>query len=97
MARTLAVLATILSFPTIGSAATLQFDGSCNLVQQAAVTGAFNHATQRSAAVHGAFNRNWNSIPQASQATYQTWGHLDFYEFSAPHLGATGLKVAGDH
>ncbi|MGO4917878.1 transglycosylase SLT domain-containing protein [Pseudogemmobacter sp. W21_MBD1_M6] len=24
-------------------------------------------------------------------------GHLDFYEFSAPHLGATGLKVAGDH
>jgi hypothetical protein len=25
------------------------------------------------------------------------YGHLDFYEFSAPHLGATGLKVAGDH
>ena len=24
-------------------------------------------------------------------------GHLDFYEFSAPHLGATVLKVAGDH
>ena len=27
----------------------------------------------------------------------KTSGHLDFYEFSAPHLGATGLKVAGDH
>ena len=26
-----------------------------------------------------------------------TLGHLDFYEFSAPHLGATVLKVAGDH
>jgi tRNA A37 threonylcarbamoyladenosine biosynthesis protein TsaE len=40
------------------------------------------------------FRKAWSE--QLRQAG-ETVGHLDFYEFSAPHLGATGLKVAGDH
>ena len=35
--------------------------------------------------------------PLPEQTAIAAFGHLDFYEFSAPHLGATGLKVAGDH
>ena len=37
-----------------------------------------------------------SSMANASMQSFQPKGHLDFCPFSAPHLGATGLKLAVD-